>query len=100
MKRNSRSGDSKSTTRGPISGSSLIKTGKKRVADGDLVYVNGVFFEPKRVKRELGRQAFQTTIEKEIEKVTSSKVPYQPVEVGSQSSNATQGILLKCQKVV
>lgn len=44
----------------------------KRGADEE-VYVQGVFFEPKRVKREIGRQAFQTTMEKEIEKVTSSK---------------------------
>lgn len=45
---------------------------KKRGADTE-VYINGVLFEPKRVKRELGRQAFQTTMQKEMEKVISSK---------------------------
>lgn len=50
---------------------------KKRGADEE-VYVQGAFFEPKRVKREIGRQAFQTTMEKEIEKVTSKAFPEIP----------------------
>ncbi|OQE04549.1 hypothetical protein PENVUL_c032G00765 [Penicillium vulpinum] len=50
---------------------------KKRGADQE-VYVNGVLLEPKRVKRELGRQAFQTTIQKEVEKLTSRASPKMP----------------------
>lgn len=56
---------------------------KKRGADTE-VYINGVLFEPKRVKRELGRQAFQTTMQKEMEKVISSKSPW----TGSRSGLA------------
>ncbi|CAI7610484.1 unnamed protein product [Penicillium crustosum] len=64
---------------------------KKRGADTE-VYINGVLFEPKRVKRELGRQAFQTTMQKEMEKViskTSPKIP-EGVLVYSPAPSALQ----------
>ncbi|KAJ5705202.1 hypothetical protein N7536_000891 [Penicillium majusculum] len=64
---------------------------KKRGADTE-VYINGVLFEPKRVKRELGRQAFQTTMQKEMEKVISRTSPKMPegVLVYSPAPSALQ----------